>query len=147
MRSQEAGAAFADRIAAMYESWAGARGMGVERLPAANGGNLFAVSGLGCWRILHPEAGLHVLEIAATEDGRAAERETVRVAVAPRKTGPVPDRGGLADAARAALEAAADANVVVRRYRTGPSPLVRDSRRGYRTGNLEQVLAGEFDLY
>jgi len=25
--------------------------------------------------------------------------------------------------------------------------LVRDSARGYRTGNLEQVLAGEFDLY
>ena len=38
-------------------------------------------------------------------------------------------------------------NAVVRRYRTGPSPLVRDSARGYRTGNLDGVLAGEFDLY
>jgi ATP-dependent Clp protease ATP-binding subunit ClpC len=37
--------------------------------------------------------------------------------------------------------------VVVRRYRPGPAPLVRDSVRGYRTGRLDRVLAGDFDLY
>ena len=51
------------------------------------------------------------------------------------------------DAARLALDSAPAANVVVRRYLGGPSPLVRDSVRGYRTGNLEQVLAGAFDLF
>jgi ATP-dependent Clp protease ATP-binding subunit ClpC len=35
---------------------------------------------------------------------------------------------------------------VVRRYRREPSPPVRDASRGWRTGNLEQVLAGDFDL-
>ena len=46
-------------------------------------------------------------------------------------------------------EAIADApavNVVVRRYRTGTAPLVRDSVRGYRTGHLDRVLRGGFDL-
>jgi hypothetical protein len=27
------------------------------------------------------------------------------------------------------------------------APLVRDSVRGYRTGRLDRVLAGDFDLY
>jgi ATP-dependent Clp protease ATP-binding subunit ClpC len=36
---------------------------------------------------------------------------------------------------------------VVRRYRPGRSPLVRDTARGYRTGRLDRVLAGDFDLY
>ena len=36
---------------------------------------------------------------------------------------------------------------VVRRYRPGKAPLVRDSVRGYRTGRLDRILAGDFDLY
>jgi ATP-dependent Clp protease ATP-binding subunit ClpC len=35
----------------------------------------------------------------------------------------------------------------VRRYRSEPSPLVRDTERGWRTGRLEEVLAGDFDLF
>jgi ATP-dependent Clp protease ATP-binding subunit ClpC len=35
---------------------------------------------------------------------------------------------------------------IVRRYREQPSPLVRDNVRGYRTGRLELVLSGDFDL-
>ena len=38
-------------------------------------------------------------------------------------------------------------SVIVRRYRPGKAPLVRDSVRGYRTGRLDRVLAGDFDLY
>jgi ATP-dependent Clp protease ATP-binding subunit ClpC len=34
----------------------------------------------------------------------------------------------------------------VRRYRTAPSPLVRDGVRGWRTGRIERVLGGEFDV-
>ena len=145
--SQEADPSFADRIAEMYESWAAARGMRVGHLASDPGRHVLAVSGLGCWQILHGEAGLHVLEHSADDDGRPAERETVRVTVAPRATRPQPAGAGAVDEARVALAADAAPNVVVRRYRTGPSPLVRDSARGYRTGNLEQVLAGEFDLY
>jgi ATP-dependent Clp protease ATP-binding subunit ClpC len=38
------------------------------------------------------------------------------------------------------------ATPVVRRYREGPSPLVRDSARSWRTGKLERVLDGDFDI-
>ena len=36
---------------------------------------------------------------------------------------------------------------VVRRYREKPSPLVRDGIRNWRTGLLERVLEGNFDLF
>jgi ATP-dependent Clp protease ATP-binding subunit ClpC len=35
---------------------------------------------------------------------------------------------------------------ICRRYRAEPSPLVRDSVRGWRTGRLDRVLGGEFDV-
>ena len=98
--SQEADPSFADRIAEMYESWAAARGMQVGHLTSDPGHHVLAVSGLGCWQILHGEAGLHVLEHAADDDGRSAERETARVTVAPRATRPTPE-GEAVDEARA----------------------------------------------
>ena len=48
--------------------------------------------------------------------------------------------------ARQALSSSPAAGTIVRRYRTKPSPLVRDSVRDWRTGRLDRVLAGEFDL-
>ena len=44
-----------------------------------------------------------------------------------------------------ALDAARNAEVE-RRYQDRPTPLVRDRRRGFRTGRLDLVLAGHFDL-
>ena len=123
--------------------------MEVEPLATtAHGGRLLAISGLGCWRLLAPEAGLHVLEEGDESGGgtRVAERETARVRVAPREAGPRLDGTALAEVGRRAIDDAPAASVVVRRYRRGSSPLVRDSARGYRTGNLDRVLAGDFDL-
>jgi ATP-dependent Clp protease ATP-binding subunit ClpC len=34
----------------------------------------------------------------------------------------------------------------VRRYRNGASPLVRDMVAGWRTGRLDAVMRGDFDL-
>jgi hypothetical protein len=51
------------------------------------------------------------------------------------------------DYARACVFGApSSGNSIVRRYREQPSPLVRDSVAGWRTGRLDQVLGGEFDL-
>jgi hypothetical protein len=36
--------------------------------------------------------------------------------------------------------------LLVRQYRLLPSPLVRDRLRGWRSGRLERVLDGNFDL-
>ncbi len=38
------------------------------------------------------------------------------------------------------------APTIVRRYRERPTPLVRDAVRDWRTGRLDTVLAGGFDL-
>ena len=35
----------------------------------------------------------------------------------------------------------------MRRYREQPSPLVRDMAKGWRTGKLDRVLLGDFDLF
>ena len=40
----------------------------------------------------------------------------------------------------------ASGNQIVRRYREHPTPLVRDAVRNWRTGRLDAVLAGAFDL-
>jgi hypothetical protein len=72
----------------------------------------------------------------------------VRVRVLPQPL--VPARDGEAELTRQAAEALAGAPppapTIVRRYRGTPSPLVRDAVRGWRTGRLERVFAGDFDL-
>jgi ATP-dependent Clp protease ATP-binding subunit ClpC len=132
-----AAAAFARELAAMYERWAGARGMSLARLGGAGDGEaVLAVSGLGAQRLLAGEHGLHVLELH--EENRSFGRVAVQVAVVRVEPGAAPD-------AAAALALARAAQTVVRRYRREPSPLVRDAR-GWRTGRLDRVLAGDFDV-
>jgi ATP-dependent Clp protease ATP-binding subunit ClpC len=49
--------------------------------------------------------------------------------------------------AEGALAAAEDRrSTVVRRYRDDPAPLVTDRVHGWRTGRLDRVLEGEFDV-
>jgi ATP-dependent Clp protease ATP-binding subunit ClpC len=48
--------------------------------------------------------------------------------------------------ARQALAERVASNAIVRRYRAKPSPLVRDSVRDWRTGRLDRVLDGQFDV-
>ena len=73
------------------------------------------------------------------------ESGAVRVAAQPDEpAGREP--GALVRQAEQALAATPAPQAVVRRYREGPSPLVRDSARGWRTGHLERVLDGDFDI-
>ena len=69
------------------------------------------------------------------------------VAVVPRR--PAGGEAASPATARAALAASAVARTaaVVRRYRFEPTPLVRDAVRGFRTGRLDRVLDGDFDLF
>jgi ATP-dependent Clp protease ATP-binding subunit ClpC len=141
--------AFAELLAEMYGGWARNRGMRHEPLEAPAGERLLAVSGLACGQILEDESGLHVLEqVDGSRDGdTVVDREHVRVQVLARTPGP---GAGAASVARSALRAAAETEpttAIVRRYRPGRAPLVRDSVRGYRTGRLDRVLAGDFDLF
>ncbi|MFM7206763.1 MAG: AAA family ATPase [Planctomycetaceae bacterium] len=151
--SQRAAAGrFFGRLVGMVQAWAARRGLKVETLLEDDGGGrtprtLLAVSGLGAHTLLVPEHGLHVLEEPAAE-GRGFDRLQVRLRVAAQPETPAGDGlRGLRAQALAAVEAAAAGPLqIVRRYRERPSPLVRDAVRGWRTGRIDRVFAGDFDL-
>jgi ATP-dependent Clp protease ATP-binding subunit ClpC len=132
---------FVERLVSMYLGWGERRGMHVELLgPPADGEQLLLIGGLGAIPLLEAEEGLHVLD--AHED---TARVTAMVELAPRPLETADERD-LAELARRVLADTPRDNRVVRRYRQLPSPLVRDSVRGFRTGRLDRVLAGDFDL-
>ncbi len=145
--------AFAERIGTMYRHWARNRGMALETLEKKGDGSdapyllTLAVSGYAAFNLLETEHGLHVLEVPG--DDRSTLRHKVRVGVAAQPEAP-PSRtegGHLAQAHKALVATDPGRLTIVRRYRDAPSPLVRDSLRGWRTGRFDQVMAGNFDLF
>ena len=142
----EAAAEWLQDLAAMYVAWAERRGMRLRRI--SDDEHLYAISGLGADQILGPEAGLHLLEISE-QSGNGAHVDRVHVHVELARSGLGPSDQGRSPVAeaRAALEQIPASTSVVRRYRFKPAPLVRDAARGYRTGRIDRVLAGDFDLY
>jgi ATP-dependent Clp protease ATP-binding subunit ClpC len=128
----------------MYRSWARARNMQVsEARGTGHEGAVLLVSGFGAYRALAGETGLHVLE--TPEAGKQAARVSARVRVAPAPLGDL-QAGRLRAALAASFAQAAPSNAVIRRYRDGVSPSVRDMRAGWRSGRLDAVLRGNFDL-
>jgi ATP-dependent Clp protease ATP-binding subunit ClpC len=109
---------------------------GTESLP------ILLVSGFGAERVLKRECGLHVLELSGS-DGSSRASARVRLAAAP--LGDVP-AARLPRVLREALDKAQRPSAVVRRYRGEPSPLVRSADGSWRTGKLDAVLRGDFDL-
>ena len=136
-------------IVTMYAEWAKKRGMRSKELGGSKlhtSRRLFAVSGFGAYSILAGETGLHVWEVPTK--GRDFTRFQVHVRIAPQP--PTPALNELSEIQQAERLFAHEGNdnlEIIRRYREAPSPLVRDSRGGWRTGNLDRVLAGDFDLF
>jgi ATP-dependent Clp protease ATP-binding subunit ClpC len=141
------GDGFFRELTGMYRAWAERRGMQLEELGTGPGGSgaMVAVSGLGAHRILAAESGLHVFE---QPSGQSRFRRTaVRVTVVPQRVEPAAaDRPARRRQALAAFAGVSASAAVTRRYRREPSALVRDGARGWRTGRLERVLGGDFDL-
>jgi ATP-dependent Clp protease ATP-binding subunit ClpC len=131
------------KLTAMYRAWAGKRRMHINDVASRSKDKempILLISGFGAHRVLAPEAGLHVFEPFEGSGSRVTAR--VRLAAVP--LGDVP----AAKERRLAIEAIDDAprpNNVVRRYREEP-PLVRDAAGQWRSGRLDLVLGGEFDL-
>lgn len=138
--------AWCRRLADMYRAWANKRRMQISEVPnvSADAANLPAIliSGFGAERTLLREAGLHVLD---PDDERAGVRATARIRVAPAPLEELP-KHQLARALQAALSGAGSSTAVVRRYREGDSPMVRDLSNGWRSSDLDGVLGGDFDL-
>jgi len=143
---------FARQLSNMYLHWAKKRRMRCEILHESEGDSLdpyefiVAVSGFGAYSILEAETGLHVLEVPA--DSKTFDRYHVRIWVVPQPEAPEPGVGTSWQQARNSfLHVDEPLPTVVRRYRKEPSPLVRDSVRKWRTGLLDRVLDGDFDLF
>jgi len=122
--------AWRDRLLLMYSQWATARGLRVEQLAAdrENGAVGLKISGGPAFQSLLKEIGLHVLDVR-NEQAEARISARVTVSADPPGSQELPEPGR-----------------VCRRYGDGPSPLVRDLVRGWRSGRLERVLGGDFDL-
>ena len=105
---------------------------------------LFTVSGFGSHGVLSLESGLHVFEVPKNKS--RFNRIRARVQVAPVPTAAQEKQVNRGAKATSCLDEAAIKVEIVRRYRQQPSPLVRDSIRGWRTGRLDRVFDGNFDV-
>ena len=142
-----ASARWCHRLTEMYRKWAAHRGMLVSIVggPASPDpkNTLLVVSGLGAARLLQGETGLHVLDYEDTDDAR---RAIAKVFVKPTPLelpSAMPDRYAVL---AAEIEKGPHSSVVVRRYRDDPSPLARDMKHGWRTGRVDLVFDGHFDV-
>jgi ATP-dependent Clp protease ATP-binding subunit ClpC len=129
----------------MYRAWCRKRNMQLAELGAVTEGGppVLLVSGFGAYRILSREIGLHVLEQSETATGPA--RVAARVLLAPSPLGDL-SKGQRRAAIADAFAKAPRTSQLVRRYRRGPSPLVRSADGGWRTGKVDAVLGGDFDI-
>jgi ATP-dependent Clp protease ATP-binding subunit ClpC len=140
---RQATLAWCDRLRQMYHAWAAKRRMQITDLSGTGTDKnlpVLTVSGFGVYRILTAEAGLHLFEESEGGMGRVTAR--VRLAVVPLADLPAGKERKLIVEV---LEKAPQVNTVIRRYREEP-PLVRDAVGKWRTGRLDLVLGGEFDL-
>ena len=134
----------------MYRQWARRRRMRLTELPVGGGerpdGVIFSLGGFGSYAILSRESGLHVMESPIDES--RFDRVRARVVVAPQPEPPSPRRKDQIRTARELLNASENqAPAIVRRYRELPSSLVRDKVAGWRTGRIDAIWAGNFDVW
>ncbi len=141
---------FAMRIGKMYWNWAQKRKMKFDILEEYEPERsqayrlLVAVSGFAAYSLLAPESGMHVME--APGERKSTERSVARVRVVPQPNNPLDGKEALLATAQELLAEDEGRPAIVRRYRKLPSPLVRDAVRKWRTGRLDRVLEGDFDV-
>jgi len=146
---------FAERLGRMYRGWAKKRKMRCEVLSetGVKGPDplrlQLAVSGYGALALLESEQGLHVWEIPRVGSQKSFHRvqALVRVLPQPEDLGHTSQKDRRKAAAKLFLDTPSGTPAVVRYYRELPSPLVRDRVRDWRTGHLDRVLGGDFDLF
>ncbi len=143
-----------DRLDGMYRQWGRKRKMhikvleNVARKSGRNRSLILSVSGYAAYDILAPEAGLHVWEQPDPQRPKSSIQYKVLIRVAAFSD----DR--VAESAKELLQAARELMAepqsgvprLVRTYRELPDPLVKDRHRGWRSGRLDRVLDGDFDL-
>jgi ATP-dependent Clp protease ATP-binding subunit ClpC len=140
---RQATLAWCGRTASMYRAWSDKRRMHRTELAGpTDGAPVLVVSGFGASRTLAREAGLHVFE--RSEGAGPGGRVTARVRIAAMPLGDLPP-SQMRKAVGTLLQAGPPPSTIVRRYREAP-PLVRDGAGTWRSGRLDLVLGGDFDL-
>ena len=144
-RPNAAARAWTERLGQMYQDWAQARGMRVRVLEHEREAARLRllIGGFGAWQVLRDERGLHVLERG---DAAASERLRVRVSVVADGVGVGGVGVGVGVGVGGAASETDGESRLCRRYQELPAPLVRDAVRGWRSGRLDAVLQGNFDL-
>ena len=131
-----------DQLLSMYRAWSVKRRMQLTQIEGPpTSGPILLVAGFGAARILSGEAGLHVQERDAPEEGRVVARVLMG-----EPPGMLPPGKREQHAALRAELLKNAGTAIVRRYRLESAPLVRDASGGWRTGRAELVLQGDFDL-
>jgi ATP-dependent Clp protease ATP-binding subunit ClpC len=131
------------QVVDMYRGWANNRHMQLSELAGDQGHEPWLlISGFGAHRLLVQEVGLHVLD---GDEEKGARRATARVNVAVAPLGDLSLEKQLRLLAEA-FELSPRGSSIVRRYRSTPSPLVRNMNGSWRSGRLDAVLRGDFDL-
>jgi ATP-dependent Clp protease ATP-binding subunit ClpC len=145
------GVDFFEQIIHMYRSWVSKRRMRLlvltEQLDQEKREFQFlaAISGFGSYSILNSEEGLHVLELPKTK--KTFHKYNVHVRICPQPENPAENQEALLkQAQQALLNSTGSTARIVRHYRFEPSPLIRDVVKKWRTGRIEKVLEGDFDL-
>ena len=106
---------------------------------------MIAISGFGSYSILQGEHGLHVLEVPKTK--KTHQKYNVHVRICQQPETPAQNKEALLNqATQEFLRQTDTAGRIVRHYRIEPSPLIRDNIRKWRSGRIERVLEGDFDL-
>jgi ATP-dependent Clp protease ATP-binding subunit ClpC len=138
----QSAANWAERLAEMYGHWASKRRMQWSAIVLPNSSaKALAITGFGAARILSNEIGLHVLEHG--KDDNDSDRVVARVEVIPTPLGVTELKPS---DVLARLKNTPSSPIIIRRYRLDSSPLIRDARKGWRTGKVHLVLDGDFDL-
>jgi ATP-dependent Clp protease ATP-binding subunit ClpC len=143
-KNAEVGGRWCERLIEMYRKWAALRGMQVSEIAGSvSRPVLLLISGFGAARLLNGEGGLHLLDYEVEKDsGRTVARVTVRPTPPTLPESPVEQYAVLfAEIGKGSSSAA-----IVRRYREDSSPVIRDLKHGWRTGRVDLVFAGHFDL-
>ena len=142
----EAAAGWCGEIAQMYRGWGQNRNMNSTEIDAIPGveGTALVVAGFGAYRALSREVGLHILE--RSDANGASGRVTAQVLLATLPLGNA-SKPEIRQSLAASFGKAKRGTNVVRRYRRSPTPLVRSGDGALRSGKVEDVLRGNFDLF
>jgi ATP-dependent Clp protease ATP-binding subunit ClpC len=138
-------AAWCRELLEMYRGWSSKRHMQMSEIDGSANKDLpvLIISGFSAHRALVRECGLHVLELP--NGAKGATRATARVLLVVTPLGDVPS-AKIRSMLSQELDKAPRSSTVIRRYRREPAPLVRNADGSWRTGRLDAVLRGDFDL-